>query len=95
MLTEAGKARLEKAAPDHVEQVRRHFVDRLSRQELEYLVEALSKVADTPPAASSAGSPLGDAELGVIATAVHQEPGVTMWSSHRGGDRAMTIAHAL
>jgi DNA-binding MarR family transcriptional regulator len=49
VLTDAGRARLEQAAPDHVEQVRRHFVDRLSRRELESLVEALSKVANTPP----------------------------------------------
>src|SRR5271165_2426942 len=33
-LTPAGLARLEAVAPDHVEQVRRHFVDRLSRRQL-------------------------------------------------------------
>ncbi len=48
-LTEAGRARLEQAAPDHVDQVRRHFVDRLSRRQLEALVDALNKVANSPP----------------------------------------------
>jgi DNA-binding MarR family transcriptional regulator len=48
VLTDAGRARLEQAAPDHVDQVRRHFVDRLSRPQLEALVDALSKVADSP-----------------------------------------------
>jgi DNA-binding MarR family transcriptional regulator len=48
VLTDAGRARLEQAAPDHVEQVRRHFVNRLTRRELEALVAALSKVADSP-----------------------------------------------
>jgi len=44
VLTPAGTARLETAAPDHVEQVRRHFVDRLSRKQLEALADALDKV---------------------------------------------------
>jgi DNA-binding MarR family transcriptional regulator len=48
VLTEAGRARLEQAAPDHVEQVRRHFVDLLTRSQLEALVDALDKVADPP-----------------------------------------------
>jgi DNA-binding MarR family transcriptional regulator len=46
VLTDAGRARLEQAAPDHVDQVRRHFVDRLTRRQLEALVDALDKVAD-------------------------------------------------
>ena len=49
VLTDAGRARLEQAAPDHVDQVRRHFVDRLTRRQLEALVEALDEVATTPP----------------------------------------------
>ncbi len=49
VLTEAGRARLEQAAPDHVDQVRRNFVDRLTRRQLEALVDALSKVTDSPP----------------------------------------------
>jgi len=44
VLTPAGHARLQAAAPDHVEQVRRHFVDRLSRKQLEALADALDKV---------------------------------------------------
>jgi DNA-binding MarR family transcriptional regulator len=48
VLTDAGKARLEQAAPDHVDQVRRHFVDRMSRRQLEALVDALDKVANSP-----------------------------------------------
>jgi len=44
VLTPAGRARLDAAAPDHVEQVRRHFVDRLSRAQLEALADALDKV---------------------------------------------------
>jgi DNA-binding MarR family transcriptional regulator len=49
VLTEAGKARLDQAAPDHVDQVRRHFVSRLSRAQLEALVDVLDKVASSPP----------------------------------------------
>ena len=43
-LTPAGQARLREAAPDHVEQVRRYFVDRLSRKQLEALADALDRV---------------------------------------------------
>jgi DNA-binding MarR family transcriptional regulator len=49
VLTDSGRARLAQAAPDHVEQVRRHFVDRLSRRQLEALVDALDRVAASPP----------------------------------------------
>jgi len=45
VLTAAGRARLERAAPDHVAQVRHHFVERLSRQQLRSLAEALEAVA--------------------------------------------------
>ena len=44
VLTPAGHVRLQAVAPDHVEQVRRHFVDRLSRKQLEALADALDKV---------------------------------------------------
>jgi len=47
-LTPAGRARLEAVAPDHVDQVRRHFVDRLSRRQLVALADALDKVATEP-----------------------------------------------
>jgi DNA-binding MarR family transcriptional regulator len=54
VLTPAGQARLQAAAPDHVEQVRRHFVDRLSRKQLEALGDALDKVTvDNSKAESS------------------------------------------
>ncbi len=54
VLTPAGRTRLEVAAPDHVDQVRRHFVDRLSRAQLEALADALDKVtADKVPTDSS------------------------------------------
>jgi DNA-binding MarR family transcriptional regulator len=54
VLTPAGQARLQTAAPDHVEQVRRHFVDRLSREQLEALGDALDKVTlDSVTAESS------------------------------------------
>ena len=48
VLTDSGRTRLEKAAPDHVDQVRRHFIDRLSRKQLQALVDALGRVSATP-----------------------------------------------
>jgi DNA-binding MarR family transcriptional regulator len=47
VLTDAGRTRLRQAAPDHVDQVRRNFVDRLTRDQLKALVDALGKVANT------------------------------------------------
>jgi DNA-binding MarR family transcriptional regulator len=44
VLTAAGRRRLERATPDHVDQVRRHFIDRLSRAQLSSLAEALNIV---------------------------------------------------
>lgn len=59
VLTSAGQDRLARAAPDHVSQVRRHFVERLTRQQLMVLAEALEAVAacdeEAPP--PTAGSP--------------------------------------
>lgn len=46
VLTDAGRARLRAAAPDHVEQVRRHFIERLSRAQLAQLADALETVSD-------------------------------------------------
>ena len=43
-LTDAGIATLEAAAPDHLASVRRHFVDLLSRDEIEHLASAFTKV---------------------------------------------------
>ena len=41
VLTPVGMAQLERAAPDHVAHVRRHFLDRLDRRQVELLAEAL------------------------------------------------------
>ncbi|HZU79092.1 MAG TPA: MarR family transcriptional regulator [Acidimicrobiales bacterium] len=46
VLTESGRRRLERAAPDHVDQVRRHFVERLSRAQLQQLADALGVIAE-------------------------------------------------
>ena len=46
VLTDAGRARLVEAAPDHVAQVRRHFVERLSRAQLQQLADALEAVSE-------------------------------------------------
>ena len=43
-LTDKGRRYLERAAPEHVESVRRHFVDHLSRTQLEQLTAALSAI---------------------------------------------------
>ena len=48
VLTEAGRRRLEEVAPSHVEQVRRNFIDRLDRHQLEALSDALGAIADGP-----------------------------------------------
>ena len=44
VLTPAGRALLEAAAPDHVASVRRHFVGQLSRPQLEALAAALGSL---------------------------------------------------
>jgi DNA-binding MarR family transcriptional regulator len=49
VLTAAGRKRLQRAAPDHVDQVRRHFVDQLSRKQLAGLADALDRVAGSAP----------------------------------------------
>lgn len=53
VLTDPGRRRLEAAAPTHVEGVRRHLVDRLSRGQLTELASALQAVGD----ATHAGRP--------------------------------------
>ena len=45
VLTPEGRARLEEAAPEHVAQVRRHFIERLSREQLCMLADMLDAVA--------------------------------------------------
>ncbi|HEX3622419.1 MAG TPA: MarR family transcriptional regulator [Acidimicrobiales bacterium] len=47
VLTAAGRARLEEAAPTHVDGVRRHFVSQLRRQELSELAQALDAVVES------------------------------------------------
>jgi len=44
VLTDAGLARLEEAAPTHVRGVRTHFIDRLSERQLENLADVLAQV---------------------------------------------------
>ncbi len=46
VLTDGGFERLEAAAPHHLRAVRTHFVDRLSRDELESITLTLSKLVD-------------------------------------------------
>jgi DNA-binding MarR family transcriptional regulator len=49
-LTDAGRAAIEAAAPDHVDAVRSHFLDRLSLEEQELLTKMLDRVlAELPP----------------------------------------------
>ncbi len=45
-LTDEGREVLERAAPDHVEGVRRHFLSHLTPEEQEILASALEKVRD-------------------------------------------------
>lgn len=69
MLTEAGRARLEAAAPTHVEGVRRHVIDVLGADDLRALTEAMSAVADSfgpaapDPSASCPNGPIGSVSL--------------------------------
>jgi DNA-binding MarR family transcriptional regulator len=46
VLTEAGVEAIERAAPDHVENVRRHFIDRLSPRQLEEIREAFGPIVE-------------------------------------------------
>ena len=48
-LTPDGRALLERAAPDHVASVRRHFISRLSRAQLRALGDALRDVDQAHP----------------------------------------------
>lgn len=57
VLTDAGRARLETAAPTHVEGVRRHFISQLQGQDLHELAGALNAVVESS-VASPAGSRL-------------------------------------
>jgi DNA-binding MarR family transcriptional regulator len=54
VLTDAGRKRLEQAAPTHVRGVREHFVDRLNDEQLENIALAISKI-DIDPSAAAGG----------------------------------------
>ena len=47
VLTAAGRARLEEAAPTHVDGVRRHFIAQLRGQDLRGLADSLNAVVDS------------------------------------------------
>ncbi|TDE57787.1 MarR family transcriptional regulator [Nonomuraea mesophila] len=47
VLTDEGLASLKKAAPDHAEEVRRLFVDRLTREELDQFASLATKILDS------------------------------------------------
>jgi DNA-binding MarR family transcriptional regulator len=49
-ITPAGRAAIEAAAPDHVDAVRTHFFDKLTREEQEQLTKMLDRVLAELPA---------------------------------------------
>jgi len=59
VLTDVGLEELERAAPAHLEGVRSHFIDRLSREQLEALADALGEVANACMAKCEKASPDG------------------------------------
>jgi|SRR5580693_4621060 DNA-binding MarR family transcriptional regulator len=46
VLTDTGLQAIERAAPDHVDNVRRHFIDRLSPRQLEEIREAFGPIVE-------------------------------------------------
>jgi DNA-binding MarR family transcriptional regulator len=46
VLTAGGRAAIERAAPDHVENVRRHFIDRLSPRQLAEIKDAFLPIVE-------------------------------------------------
>jgi DNA-binding MarR family transcriptional regulator len=46
VLTATGMAAIERVAPDHVENVRRHFIDRLAPRQLEEIRDAFEPIVD-------------------------------------------------
>ena len=46
VLTDEGVAAMERVAPDHVEHVRRHFIDRLSPRQLEEIKDAFGPIVE-------------------------------------------------
>jgi DNA-binding MarR family transcriptional regulator len=59
VLTPAGFAKLSEAAPDHVDGVRRHFLDHLTRAQLRELTEALLAVQRRRAATATPGAGSG------------------------------------
>ena len=55
VLTGAGRARLEQAAPAHLDGVRRHFVSQLRGQDLGPLAAALTEIGDSAEKRAPAG----------------------------------------
>ncbi len=47
VLTDEGVARLEAAAPGHVAEVRRQFIDRLAPEEIAFLADVLPRLAES------------------------------------------------
>lgn len=56
-LTDAGRAAIEAAAPDHVDAVRSYFLDRLTREEQELLTKLLDRVLADLPSRDVCGDP--------------------------------------
>src|ERR1700742_576435 len=48
VLTGEGMATIERVAPDHVENVRRHFIDRLSPRQLEEIKDSFGPIVESP-----------------------------------------------
>lgn len=46
VLTERGWSTMREVAPHHVDSVRRHFIDRMSREDLDHLYETLAPLAE-------------------------------------------------
>jgi DNA-binding MarR family transcriptional regulator len=46
VLTDAGMAAIERVAPDHVDNVRRHFIDRLSPRQLAEITDAFDPIVE-------------------------------------------------
>jgi DNA-binding MarR family transcriptional regulator len=56
VLTDEGRERLERAAPTHVEGVRRHFISRLEGQDLDALTASLNAVVESAVSPDSPAS---------------------------------------
>lgn len=65
VLTDAGREQLRRVAPHHVRQVRMHFVDLLSRDEITVLATALERVLDHLPADARAADARAAGHTGI------------------------------